>query len=108
MIDDQFDDERISRREVSLDERIELEKQLLQMYHRRAEAAGKRVIIVTDMTRYEELRDSGYLFDDDEFYLFMDEEKNVLDMVPVAQRLLDTEEGNFYAKLILQGEDHQP
>ena len=102
-----FDDERILRGYVSSQERHDLEMTLLDMYWQRARDEGKTVKPIHDWRRYEELKKSGELFDVENFYLLTNGKRTkVLDMVPVAHKLLDTPEGNFFAKLILHNEDH--
>lgn len=103
-----FDDERILKGQVSVQERQDLEKKLLGMYLNRAIQNGKGVTVVTDKIEYEGLRRSGELFDGDKFYLLMNHGKTrVIDMTPLAYHLRETKEGNFYAKLILQDGHHQ-
>ena len=104
-----FDDERILRGEVSLQEQIDLERRLLTMYRERAEKLGKPVITTSNKAKYEELRKSGKLFDGNAFYLLMDENNTqILDMRPVLYHLLDTKEGMFYTKLTTHGKYLQP
>jgi len=96
---DQFDENRILQGQVTHDEKVVLETKLIHMYKERAKELGRKFVIITNRDHYESLRESGELFDGPHFYLHM-EEGEVMDMVPVTHHLLDTPEGNFYAKLI--------
>lgn len=105
----ELDDERIMRGEVSDEEKRGLERRLLGMYSRKAEAAGKDIVIMTNAKEYEQLRVSGELFERNKYFLLMNENKTeLLDMTPVAYHLLRTPEGRFYAKLMPLDECHQP
>lgn len=105
-----FADERILQGGVSPEERSDLEKTLLRMYFQRARKQGKSVSFYrtsqpSEAERYELLKFSGLLFNDpDQFHLLTDEDGHIRDMTPIAYRLLDTQEGRFYAKLILRDE----
>lgn len=107
---DHFADERILRGKVSREERRDLEEALLRMYFQRAQKQGKPIIFHStdhqpDKEGYEQLKLSGLLFNDpDQFYLLTDGRGNVQDMTPIAYELLDTQEGRFYAKLMLRDE----
>lgn len=99
---DQFDEERIIRGEVSPKEVSDLENKLVEMYLQRARLLGKPIVVITSKAEYERLKASGEFYDKEKFYLVMDEKcEQIADMHPLFCRLLDTDEGRFYAKLVL-------
>lgn len=99
---DMFNDERILNGEVSDEEMSSLRKTVVRLYLERAKREGKTVEMITDQKEYDRLWNSNALFDGDKFYMLLDEGgKNLIDMTPLAYRLMDTVEGNFYAKCML-------
>jgi hypothetical protein len=104
-----FDDSRITNGEVTIEERCGLEYDLMKLYLQKAKSTKKPIIVVSEKDEYEQIKISGELFSGNNFYLLMDRKRErVLDMVPIAYHLLETKEGNFYAKLLLHDECHQP
>lgn len=108
-IEKAFDDERILREEITPEEKQDIETKLLQMYISRAEKKKIPLEVLTDEERYKGLDEDGSLFSGERYYVLMDEKReNLLDMRPIAYHLLDTPEGNFYAKIMLHDEYLQP
>ena len=96
-----FDDRRILDGTVTPEERSALERKLLRMYTLRSREEGANFEIVHDHKRYDALKNTGKLFEGNTWYVFMDiRAKEVKDFAPLAYRLMDTEEGLFYAKLM--------
>ena len=105
----QFDDERILQGLVTKQELFELEGKLIKNYFEKAKAERKEFILIKNQVKYRRLKEAGEVVSEksSKFYLLVDGYHNVLDMVPVAYHLLDTEEGRFYAKLMPLDECHQ-
>jgi len=96
---DYFSDSRILSGQVSDAERRDLEKRLFDMLLQRAQQQGRKVVILTDLELYERFRNSG---DTSTYYLLMDKKRSrILDTIPLAVHLIDTDEGRFYGKVIL-------
>lgn len=97
----QFDESRIINGEVSLEERIELSEKLIQMFANKVAKEEKKLNYTTDRDHYRKLKESGVVFDGEEYYVLVDENEKLLDMNPVVYHLVDTPEGKFYGKLML-------
>ena len=98
---DEFDDNRIFNRELTEDEVTDLEAKLQSMYVEHVSKQGKTIRVITDHNEYESLRESGELFNGNNYYLFMDKGlTNILDMIPITLHLINTKEGLFYAKYL--------
>lgn len=95
---DRFDDERILKGLVTSQEIRELERKLIELYFMKAKEQGKKIIVIRNAEDYEKLVNSGQIFQDGDFYFFIDAEK-IAHMLPVKYHLIDTDEGLFYAKL---------
>lgn len=102
-----FDEGRIQRGEVTPKEKSELETTLLTQFLKRARDLGTRVQFISDKQQYAALRENGNVFQDNKFIIYL-QGGHVVDMAPIAHRLVDTDEGNFYAKLMLHDECLQP
>jgi len=100
----EFDDERIINNQVSLEEISNLENRLCYMFFERAKREGKQVEIIRSRDHYDLLRKQGKLFDDKLFMLFVDSSTEMVDFTSIRCKLLDTQEGLFYAKIISQRE----
>ena len=100
-----LDDDRISKGQVSNDERVELEKKVIKMFLQNAIQQKKDIHFVTDKARYDDLKEKGVVYEGEEIYLLMNSEyTKLLDIRPIAYRMLDTPEGLFYSKIMQQDE----
>lgn len=102
-----FDDSRIENGEVSLDEMAVLKTRLVQWYKRLADSKGIPLTEMDDVEKYHLLLKKKTLFDDDEFFLLVDKDGEVQNMVPVVYHLMQEKENPvhqetaiFYAKLM--------
>jgi len=91
-----FNDDLIVQGKVTQDQIKNLEETLLKMYAERAKKEGKSINTFTNESLYESVKNNK-----EEYNLHTDSEGNVKDMTPVVTKLLDTEEGLFYAKIKL-------
>lgn len=98
----QYDDSRILEGKVSDSERSDLEVTLRDMYLKKALREGKEINLHYEPDTYDALKTSDSFFS--EFHLLVDKHHRVLDMTPITYHLLDTDEGLFYAKLMLHDE----
>jgi hypothetical protein len=101
----QYDDTRILEGGVGEIEKSDLEVTLQRMYLAKAKEEGQDIKLHKDLETYQELRSNPNFFS--EFHLLVDDHCNVLDMTPLAYHLIDTEQGLFYAKLMLHDECRQ-
>ena len=91
--------------DLNLDSFSQLERKLIKMYLEKATSQGKMVEVITDRDKYAALRTSKQLFSKDHFYLLMNKDSNqVLDLAPVIYHMVDTLEGEVYARQFFNGE----
>lgn len=91
-----FNDDLIVQGKVTQDQIKNLEETLLKMYAERAQKEGKSINAFTNEDVYNSVKNNK-----DDYNIYTDSEGNVKDMTPVVTKLLDTEEGLFYAKIKL-------
>jgi hypothetical protein len=100
----QFDDDRITDKDVSLEERCELEKKLIRMFVEKAAKEEKQIVLIYDPDKYRRLEESGDVFKGNKYYLLANKNNRVINLRPIVRNLLDTPEGLFYGKLMLRDE----
>lgn len=91
-----FNDDLIVQGKVTEEQIKNLEETLLKMYAEKAQKEGKTINTITKKELYESVKNNN-----EDYNLYTDSEGNVKDMTPVVTKLLDTEEGLFYAKIKL-------
>jgi len=91
-----LNDDLIIQGKITKDQIKNLEETLLKMYAQRAQKEGKNINTFTNERLYESVKNNR-----EEYNLYTDEQGNVKDMTPVVTKLLDTDEGLFYAKIKL-------